>query len=100
MPYLVTYRYFTDHHERNRTASSDSKFDLKGAFKQYQLDYLKKTHTAFFDEHKRKIWFKEKHSEEFVAKRLELRKAGREGIVEEFLEQLANGKDFSLEYTR
>lgn len=49
---------------------------------------------------KRKIWFKEKYSDEFAGKRIELRKLGREGLVEKFLEQLASGKEMTSEHIR
>lgn len=49
---------------------------------------------------KRKIWFKEKYSEDFAAKRLEMRKLGREGLLDSFLEQLASGKEIISEYSR
>ncbi|KAK4705369.1 hypothetical protein P7C70_g818, partial [Phenoliferia sp. Uapishka_3] len=94
LPYLVTLRYLTDYlRQTSPSFPIDSKDALDAAFRKYKNAYYRKSFQPFFQSVKGKIWFREKYepSKEMEEMRKGLRKKGREGKLERWLEDVEGG---------
>lgn len=96
LPYLVTYRYFTDFMQQQQPTSDSAittEESLNEAWKKYQMQYLRKQNHNFWNEQKEKEWFREKYepSEVMESLRESSKLKGLEGAVESWLEAMESG---------
>ena len=59
LPYEVTFRYFADWFRQSQPGAAPEVLDA--AWEKYKRDGLRKMQIVAFDEHKRKMWFREKY---------------------------------------
>lgn len=92
MPYEVTFRYFADWFRQSQPGAAPEVLDA--AWEKYKRDGLRKMQIVAFDEHKRKMWFREKYEggKEWEEMRSALKSKGREGKMDKWLEEEKSGK--------
>ncbi|MBW0491899.1 hypothetical protein O181_031614 [Austropuccinia psidii MF-1] len=97
LPHLVSFRYFADFMRATSPHIAEDKEKLAEQWKRYRHDYTRKHLVTFFEENKSKHWFREKYlpGAEFEEMRERLKKKGREGKVEKFIQGLEKG-DFDI----
>lgn len=99
--YQVTLRYFTDYIRQSQPSLADNKDSLNDAWKRYCNQFMRKGYLRFFDEMRRDAWFRERYepSQEMEDLRIVVKKAGRDGKMQIFLDEATSGslKDIYLE---
>lgn len=100
LPYQVTFRYFTDWFRESQPGVTASPEVLDAAWEKYKRSGLRKSHFAAFEEHRRKMWFREKYEggKEWEETRVALRKKGREGKMDKWVEEEKSGKYEGLSF--
>lgn len=100
LDYQVTFRYFTDFHTRNNPSLASDSAALEASWQQYLIDFKRRGVVGFFEEMKEQSWFKEKYepSKEMTGLRDRLKKKGREGGMQRFLDELEAGNLEAISY--
>ena len=93
LDYQVTFRYFTDYIRSSNPSLAADATALEAAWQQYQVDFKRRGTVSFFEEMKDQSWFKEKYdpSKEMELLRMRLKKKGREGGMQRFLNEFEAG---------
>ncbi|KAL8277884.1 hypothetical protein RQP46_009703 [Phenoliferia psychrophenolica] len=95
LPYLVTQRYFTDYLRSSSPSFPVENLDaVEIAFRKYTRAFARRSFHPFFVDMKRRVWFRERYepSKEAEEARKVLRKRGREGRMDRFVDELESGK--------
>lgn len=100
LDYQVTFRYFTDFHAVNNPTLATDAAALEASWQRYLIDFKRRGVVTFFKEMKDQSWFKEKYepSKEMTALRDRLKKKGREGGMQRFLNELEAGNLEAISY--
>lgn len=100
LDYQVTFRYYTDYIRSTNPALASDSEALEAAWQQYQIDFKRRGTVGFFEEMKDQSWFKEKYdpSKEMESLRVRLKKKGREGGMQRFLNEFEAGNLEAISY--
>lgn len=100
LPYQVSFDHFEAYMRQSYPNIYEDRVRLDEAWRKYRNGFMRRQYLSFFEQNKKSPWFQERYDPAQEPLRARLRAKGREGKVDEFLQDLSSGKleDLNFDY--